>query len=484
MYQRLLALELAVIALALAVLLLDLWTPHKSKHRLGYLAAGGLLIILAASCFCGYGPPYKGSPETGFNGMFVADGLAMFFKRIFLAAGVLVVLMGVEFRDRIPVGIGEFFAIILIALAGMMFAASANDFVMVYVAMEMMSVSFYILVSFQRSRSNSLEAGVKYLILSALSAGLLVFGIALIFGTSGGTNFVEVAAQGARLAQNKLFCLGALLVLLGLAFKIAVVPMQMWAPDVYQGAPTPVTAFLAIGSKAAGFVLVLRVLFVAAPALSLQWGKLFIWAAALTILYGNLCAIPQRSLKRLLGYSSIANAGYLLLGVSALNDSGSVAVLYYLAGYAFTLAVVFIVLCLVARESDDISVLAGLNRRSPLLALALTLGMISLAGIPPLAGFFGKLLLFKAVLAQASADRTYLWLALVAIAGVVISYYYYFGVIRAVYWAEAGPDMSPITVSVPLKISVGVCIAAMFYLGLCPDTVLSAATEAVKVLRF
>ena len=474
--------ELAVIGLALAVLLIDLWTPRQFRHRLGYLAAAGLLVILIASLCCA---STSAPPATGFSGMFIQDGLALFFKRIFLATGVMIVLMGVEFRDHIPVGLGEFFSINLMALAGMMFAASANDFVMVYVAMEMISVSFYVLVSFQRSRSNSLEAGVKYLILSALSSGLLVFGIALIFGISGGTNFSLVAGEGTRLAQNKVFCLGALLVLLGLAFKISAIPMQMWAPDVYQGAPTPVTAFLAIGSKAAGFVLVLRVLFVAAPALSLQWGKLLTWAAALTILYGNLFAIPQRSLKRLLGYSSIANSGYLLLGVAALNTAGSVAVLYYLAGYAFTLAVIFIVLCLVARENDDIAVLAGLNRRSPLLALALTLGIISLAGIPPLAGFFGKLLLFKAVLEQAAVHRSYLWLALVAIAGVVISYYYYFGVIRAVYWGEEGPEMKPIAVSAPLKLSVGVCIAAMFYLGLGPDAVLSAAREAVaRALRF
>ncbi len=481
MNLTMLSLELAVIGLALLILLIDLWTPPLFKHRFGYLAAAGLLVILAGS-FC---PLCGGATSaTTCGGMFIQDGLALFFKRIFLAAGIFVALMGVEFRDRIPMGIGEFFTISLIALAGMMFAASANDFVMVFVAMEMMAVSFYVLVSFQRSRAHSLEAGVKYLILSALSAGVLIFGIALIFGTSGQTGFAAVSEQGTLLAHNKVFCLGALLVLLGLAFKIAAVPMQLWAPDVYQGAPTPVTAFLAIGSKAAGFVLLMRVLFVAAPALSLNWSKLLIWAAALTILYGNLCAIPQRSLKRLLGYSSIANAGYLLLGIAAMNASGSVAVLYYLAGYAFTLAAVFIVLCVVARDNDDIAVLAGLNRRSPLLAFVLTLGMISLAGVPPLAGFFGKLLLFQAILERAAADRAYLWLALAAIVGVVISIYYYFGVIRAIYWTEQGPDMAPISVSIPMKISAGVCAAAMLYLGLCPESVLSAAAEAVKALRF
>jgi len=480
MNLAMISLELAVIGLAMAVLLADLWTPKSYKHWLGYLAAIGLLVILAAS-FC---PALATPPTVGFSGMFAHDGLALFFKRIFLAVGLLVVLMAAEHHDRLPAGIGEFFTITLIALAGMMFAASANDFVMVFVAMEMMSVSFYVLVSFQRGRSSSLEAGVKYLILSALSAAILVFGIALIFGTSGRTNFAAVSSEANRLAQNRAFWLGAMLVLLGLAFKISAFPMQMWTPDVYQGAPTPVTAFLAIGSKTAGFVLVLRVLFVAAPALAQHWSLLFTWTAALTILYGNLCAIPQRSLKRLLGYSSIAHAGYILLGIAALSASGSAAVLYYLTGYAFTLAVVFLVLCLIARESDDIAVLAGLNKRSPLLALGLALGIISLAGIPPMVGFFGKLLLFKSVLERAAFDRVYLWLTLTAIAGVVISYYYYFGIIRAIYWSEDGPDMTPIAISAPMKISVIACIAVILYLGIFPNAALAAATEAVKVLRF
>jgi NADH-quinone oxidoreductase subunit N len=462
------------------LLLIDLWTPAQFKSRLGYAAAAGLLVILAASFT---GPVTGGLPAVGCNGMFVQDGLALFFKRIFLAAAFFVVLMAVEFRDRIA-GMGEFHVIVLLALAGMMFAASANDFVMVYVALEMMSVSFYVLVSFQRSRSNSLEAGVKYLILSGVSAAVLVFGIALVFGTAGGTNFYALAAAGPRLEQNPAFLLGMLLVLLGLAFKISSFPMQMWAPDVYQGAPTPVTAFLAIGSKAAGFVLVLRVLFVAAPALSVHWATLLGWGAALTILYGNLCAIPQRSLKRLLGYSSIANAGYMLLGVAALNASGSAALLYYRAGYAFTLAAAFVVVCLVARESDDIAVLAGLNQRSPLLAFAITLAMISLAGVPPMAGFFGKLLLLKAVLQQAAFNGAYLWLALAAIAGVVISLYYYFGVIRTVYWPRETLDLSPIPVSWPMKFALGICIAAMFYLGIFPESVLTAATQAVRALKF
>ncbi len=480
MNLSLLTLQLAVIGLALAILVIDLWTPHSLKHRLGYVALAGLLIILAIS-FLGFD---GGAAATGFHGMFVQDGLALFFKRLFLISAIFVVLMGVEFGGRIAMGIGEFYTVILLALAGMMFAASANDLVMVFVALEMISISFYVLVSFQRARLHSLEAGVKYLILSALSAAVLVFGIALIFGAANRTGFAALAADGARLAEDKVFWLGMLLVLLGLAFKISAFPLQMWAPDVYQGAPTPVTAFLAMGSKAAGFVLVLRVLFAAAPALAAHWDKLLMLAAAITILYGNLCAIPQRNLKRLLGYSSIANAGYLLLGIAALNADGSAAVLYYLAGYVFTLAVAFAVICIVARENEDIACLAGLSQRSPFLALSLTLAMASLGGVPPLAGFLGKFLLLRAVVQRAAVNPAYLCLAGVAIIGVVISLYYYFGVIRAVYWSKEPADLSPIVVSAPMKISIGVGIAAMLYLGIFPGRVWTGAAEAVNALKF
>jgi NADH-quinone oxidoreductase subunit N len=480
MNLSLLTLEFSVIGLALAILLIDLWTPHEAKARLGYIALAGLLVILAAS-FLGAG---AGPASVGFQGMYVQDGLALFFKRLFLISAIFAVLMGVEFGGRIAMGVGEFYTIVLLSLAGMMFAASANDFVMVFVALEMISISFYILVSFQRARLASLEAGVKYLILSALSAAVLVFGIALIFSAANRTGFAALRADGVRLAADKVFWLGMLLVLFGLAFKISAFPLQMWTPDVYQGAPTPVTAFLAMGSKAAGFVLVLRVLFAAAPALAAHWDKLLMLAAGITILYGNLCAIPQRNLKRLLAYSSIANAGYLLLGVAALNADGSAAVLYYLTGYMFALAVAFAIICIVARGDEDIASLAGLNQRSPFLALCMTLAMVSLGGIPPLAGFLGKFLLLRAVIQSAAHNPAYLCLAGVAIIGVVISLYYYFGVIRAVYWSKEPADLSPIVVSMPMKISLGVCVAAMLYLGIFPDMVLTSATEAVRALKF
>jgi NADH-quinone oxidoreductase subunit N len=419
-----------------------------------------------------------------FGGMYVMDDLALFFKRFFLLAAIVVLMMSVEFADRIETGISEFYALILFALAGMMFAASANDFSLLFVSVELITVTFYILTSFQRGRLVSLEAGVKYLILGALASALMVYGIALIFGMTGKLNFDEIAAMSGQLAGNKVFLLGILLVLVGLGFKIAAFPAQMWAPDVYQGSPSPTTAFLAVGSKAAGFALLLRVLFNAVPDIAAHWTKLFIVISMVTILYGNLCAIPQRNLKRLMGYSSIANAGYMLMGVAALSAAGRSAVLYFLGTYLFAVLAAFMVIVLVMRklESEDIAALAGLSQRSPLLAGTLTLAMVSLAGIPPLAGFFGKFLLLKAVVAQGPAHHAYYWLAAIALFGAVVSVYYYLGVVRAIYWSKHAPDLSPIVISGPARIAIYGCVLGMLFLGLFPDAVLNAADKAVRVL--
>jgi NADH-quinone oxidoreductase subunit N len=481
MNLSLMSLEISVVALGLVLLLADLFMPPERRHFLGYaaIAALGLLLLTSLS---GHGS--CSLTGTAFNGMFVEDTLAVFFKRYFLVAAILVLFMSVEFSDSISTGISEYYSLIVFALSGMLFAASANDFTMLFVSIELITVTFYVLTSFQRGRLVSLEAGVKYLILGALSSAFLVFGIALVWGTTGKLNFNELAAVAAQFETNKIFLIGVLFVLVGLGFKIAAFPFQIWVPDVYQGAPTPTTAFLAVGSKAAGFVLLLRVLFTALPDVAKHWADLLIVISGITILYGNLCALPQRNMKRLLGYSSIAHAGYLLLGVAALSATGQAALLYYLAGYLFTVLAAFIVICVVMRhlESEDISALAGLNHRSPLLATTMTLAMMSLAGIPPMAGFFGKFLLLKAVIAQGSTNPGYYCLAFTALAGIVISLYYYFGVIRAIYWSKDVPGLTPIRLSGPIKFSVCVCIAGMFWLGLFPSMVLNLATEAVKVL--
>jgi NADH-quinone oxidoreductase subunit N len=476
--------ELLVLGLGLGLLLVDLWLPVPAKRKLGYAAAAGVGLILIYSLACVELPP--GQPvQYAFGQMYVLDGLALFFKRFFLVAALIVLMMSVEFADRISGGIAEFYALVLFALSGMLFTASANDFALLFVSLELITVTFYVLTSFQRGRVASLEAGIKYLVIGALSTAFTLFGIALVYGMSHTLNFGLLSGVAAQLGNNRIFLFGLVLVLVGLGFKISAVPFQIWAPDVYQGAPVPVTAFLAVGSKAAGFALLLRVLFFAVPDITAQWSNLLILMSGASILYGNLCAIPQRNLKRLLGYSSIAHAGYLLLGIAALSAAGRSAVLYYLSGYLFTVLSAFTVICLALRqvEGEDVGALAGLHRRSPLLAATMTLAMASLAGLPPLAGFFGKFLLLKAVVEQGPAQHAYYFLTFTALAGIVISLYYYFGVVRAMYWANEAKDLSPIRISQPIRISLYSCIGGMFYLGLFPSGLVELAGRAVAVLR-
>ncbi len=481
MNLSLMSLELAVVGLGIVMLLADLWLPAERKRTLGYAAAAALTLLFintfTSHCSCA-------SIGEAFGGMFIQDGLAVFFKRFFLLAAILVLVLAVEFADRIAAGISEYYSLIVFALAGMLFAASSNDFAMLFVSIELITITFYVLTSFTRGKVAALESGVKYLILGALSSAFMIYGIALVWGTTGKFNFTELAMVSPNFVENKLFLFGVLFILVGLGFKIAAFPFQMWTPDVYQGAPAPTTAFLAIGSKAAGFVLLLRFLFGAIPSVTAHWDKLLIVVSAITILYGNLCAIPQRNLKRLLGYSSISHAGYLLLGVAALTTAGQAAVLYYLSGYLFTTLAAFAVIVIVLRhlESEDIGGLAGLHQRSPLLAATLTLAMVSLAGIPPLAGFFGKFLLLKAVIEQGATNHGYYCLAFTALVGVVISFYYYFGVIKAIYFGKSANDASPITMSLPMKAAICVCIAGMFWLGVAPNSLLELAQKATTVL--
>ena len=475
-------LEISVIGLGLVLMLADLFVPVERRRYIGYAAIAALGVLLVTSLS---GNGSCGHFGTGFGGMFVNDALSLFFKQLFIVTAILVLFMAAEFSDKLAEGsVAEYYSLILFALAGMLFAASSNDFTMLFVSIELITITFYVLVSFQRSKLQSLEAGVKYLILGALSSSFMVFGIALIWGTTGELNFTKLAVVAPQFADSQIFLLGVLLVLVGLGFKIAAFPFQIWAPDVYQGAPTPTTAFLAIGSKAAGFVLLLRVLFTAIPSVTAHWANLLIVISGITILYGNLCAIPQRNLKRLLGYSSIAHAGYLLLGVAALSASGQSALMYYLAGYVFTVMAGFFVITLVMRHlaTEDISGLAGLNQRSPLLAATLTIAMVSLAGIPPLAGFFGKFLLLKAVIEQGPSHPGYYCLAFTALGGVVISLYYYFGVIRAIYWSKDPADLSPIELSSPAKVSLWICLAGIFWIGLFPNTVLNITNLAAAAL--
>ncbi len=474
-------LEAAVLITALALLLLDLWTPPAEKRVLSYAAVIAVGVIFLAS-FAFVTP----GPRTAFGGMYVLDEYALYFKRFFLLAALLVLLFAVESpadRERSET---EYSALTLFALTGMMFAASANDFSLLFLALELVTITFYVLTSYHRRQPVSLEAGAKYLILGALSSAFLVYGIALVYGASGTLSLPRLAAAPADVLRGPLFETGLLLVFAGLAFKLAAVPFQVWAPDVYQGAPTPTTAFLAIGSKAAGIALLVRWLMALLPGLDPHWQLLLMIVAGASMVYGVLCAIPQRNLKRLLAYSSIANAGYLLLGICTTTREGLAAVLFYLAGYLFALAAAFGVLCLVARttEEEEISALAGLHRQSPLLAATLATAMVSLAGIPPLAGFFGKFLLLKAAVSRGEVSHGMYALVGIAILGVVISIYYYFGVIRTLYWTEPSARRQGCRIGInwPARVALWTCLAGLLWLGIFPNAVVNLADQAIGTL--
>jgi len=469
-------LECLLAVMGIVALLSDAFHPSADKRRFGLLQAGLVLEVFVYS-FALF--PIQ---KTFFHGMYRLDAFALFFKRLFLLVTALVLVAGAEFSERFESGKAEFYALVLLAATGMLLIASVNDFVLMFVSLELVTITFYVLTCFLRRQLPSLEAGTKYLILGALSSGFTVYGIAYIFGTTGTTNFDVLAATLKNGAPGKAFTLGMLLVMTGLGFKIASVPFQFWAPDVYQGAPTPVTAFLAVGSKTAGFVLLLRVLLVGLLPVSALWTTLVLVLAAATLLYGNLGAIPQRNIKRLLGYSSIGHAGYMLMGVAALNALGAQAVLFYLGQYAFTVLCAFLAIIAVTNvtKTDEIVGFAGLGRRSPLLGVSLFLAMMSLAGVPPLSGFFGKFQLFAAVIERAQTDGHYYVLAGIGAAAVVVSLYFYLNIARAIYLEEPA-DATPIPVSVPMRVALWVCLAAMIGLGLFPRPLVEATIQAANI---
>ncbi|MCS7089162.1 MAG: NADH-quinone oxidoreductase subunit N [Verrucomicrobiota bacterium] len=477
--------EIAVAGLGVLLLLADLWLPASCRRALGWSAAAGLGLLLVLSVIGVFGLAATGS---ALGGMFVQDEFSLFFKRLFLLIGIFVLLMAVEFSDRFSAGLSEYYVLMVFTLTGMMLAASANDLLLLFVSIELMTVSLYILTAYQRTRRGSVEAGVKYLILGALSSAFLVMGIALIWGLTGRLNFTELGMVLARFSENPLFLSGVVLVLGALGFKLAAVPFQVWAPDVYEGSPTPTTALLAAGSKAAGVAMLLRLLFTGLPGLleSAALLTLLMVVSGASILYGNLGALGQQNLKRLLGYSGIAHAGYVLLGVVACNAAGQTAVLFYIVAYALTVLGAFVVIGWVLRHlpTEHISGLAGLHQRSPLLAATVTLSMVSLAGIPPLAGFFGKFLLIRSLLEQLHAHPGYGVLAGVGILGVVISIYYYFRVIRAVYWEAPQMGASEVALPQSLRFAAAFSLVGMLYLGLFPGRLLHWAEQAARVLAF
>lgn len=472
-----LQLEIALALLALLVLIREAVRPVVNARALGLGLSGLVLVLLAYS--------FTMEPVEGalYSGMYRLDAFALFAKRLFLLATVLALALAAEFSPRLGGGAAEQFVITLLAATGMLLIGSVNDFALLFVALELITISFYVLTSYLRRQLPSLEAGTKYLIIGALSGSLTMYGIAYLFGATGATNLDQVAAAvRSQGGAGGIFLFGMVLVLLGLSFKLAAFPGQMWAPDVYQGAPAPVTAFLAVGSKAAGFVLLVRLLYTGFLGAHQVWAPLVLWMAAITLLYGNLGAMYQHNLKRLLGYSSIAHAGYLLLGAAALNSVGVAALLFYLVQYTCTVMCAFLAIVALGRAtgSEDLDACAGLHRRSPLLAAALVISMLSLAGLPPLGGFFGKLLLLLGIFERVELVNSYLVVAILAAVGVVISFYYYFGVARAVY-LDQGASTEPIALTGATRLGLILCIGAVLFLGIYQRPLLEAAVDAAAV---
>ncbi|MEY3895819.1 MAG: hypothetical protein RLZZ214_1339 [Verrucomicrobiota bacterium] len=483
-------LEALTVTLGIVLLMAETFCSCKSKAWVGISAAVGLVVILGLTCIA-IGPDAK--PDAAWAkwplwNFYNFDGLAKFYKIFALVTTILVLLLAVDYRKILSRytegpesenGTGEFYCLPIFACAGMMWLASAKDLAGAFVALELVTVTFYILVAYMRRSVGSLEAGVKYLILGALSTGFLVYGIAWVYGATGTMNLDVMGGmlEDGRSVNIQLTPLlfGIALVMVGLGFKIGAVPMQVWIPDVYQGAPTPVTAFLSVGSKAAGFILMIRFLepfltsdLTRGPVLTL----LLILACA-TLLFGNLAAIPQTNFKRLLAYSSIAHAGFLILALAAWKpetavSEGSIKVVsFYLATYLLMTLGVFLILAQVRiqRDGEMISDFNGLGKSNPQLALALTVLLAALAGVPLTAGFLGKFLVFSL------AVEAKLWVGVgIAFIAAAAGFYYYFKVIRAMWWSDAA-DGKAIVLPCISKLCIAVLTIATLVLGFWPQPI-------------
>lgn len=472
-------LEVLVVVLGIVLLMADAFFSKLDKRSLAHVAIFGLAVVFGLTFFTT--PAAAGFGSSGF---YVTDPLAFFFKRFVILSTIVTIILGIEYlpvvQRLIPgtsgqSGLGEFLILPVFTCAGLMWMVSAADFIMIFCALELVTISFYVQVAYMRRSAASLEAGTKYLILGALSTGFLVYGITWIFGMTGQSSLAGIRDTLPMIPQAShtavLFGLGLVLVALG--FKVAAAPFQFWVPDVYQGAPTPVTAFLSVASKAAGFVVLIRVIepFLVLDDVAAKLGTALLFIAALTLLYGNLAAMPQTNLKRLLGYSSIAHAGYLLVGVASVGSMlAGPAIVYYLFGYLLTTFLAFLVLIPVAKSTggDDISHFHGLAKRSRLLSIGMLVSMLSLAGLPFTVGFLGKFFIFEAAVAQG-----HYVLAAIGVITVAAGFYYYLKTVRAMYWMPAPDNAGEIETTPLTKAAVAILIVLVIVFGLFPQPILN-----------
>ncbi|OGT97464.1 MAG: NADH-quinone oxidoreductase subunit N, partial [Geobacteraceae bacterium GWC2_48_7] len=418
-----------------------------------------------------------------FSGSVVQDNFATFFKIIFLLAAGLAILISDQYMEREECNHGELYPLILFTVVGMMLMASGTDLMTIFLGLEVMSVSLYVLAGFNRANIKSNEAGLKYFLLGAFSTGFLLYGMALTYGATGTTRVLKIAelvAQMSSPATNIMLLAGMLLMITGFAFKIAAAPFHMWTPDVYEGAPTPITAFMSAGPKAAGFAAALRILLVAFPTMQADWSQLFWILAVLTMTVGNITALRQDNIKRMLAYSSIAHAGYALVGFAAGNGTGVAGILFYMLSYAFMNIGAFAVVILVAKKGEtngNVQDFAGLGFKHPLLALAMTVFLFSLAGMPPTAGFIGKFYLFSGAIQQG-----YIWLAVIGVLNSAASVYYYLRVMVFMYMKSPTEDFSWMKVSAPVALALIISVSGSLIPGIVPSYILELAQQAVKLI--
>lgn len=474
--------QLAVLVAAALVIALDSLAPRQ-RRLLPYVALFGLVFSAAWTLSWASRDDY----QVAFDGTLALDRYAVFFYFLFTGITAAVVLASIDWVNREGRSEAEYYALVLVVCSGLMFLAAARDLITIFIALELSSIPQYILAGWGKDQRSS-EAGLKYLLVGAVASSLLLYGMALLFGVTGSTQLADIAAGVWLTADTSraVLVVATVLIIAGFGFKMAVVPFQMWVPDVYQGAPTPVAAFLSVGSKAAAFAVAIRLFFEAlgTDVLSDDWSIIFAVLAAVSMSVGNVMAVVQTDIKRLLGYSSIAQAGTILIGLAAISTGedafalGASGVLLFVATYAFTNLGAFIAVIAISQRigSDAIADYKGMWRRSPVLALALALCLVSLTGIPPAAGFWGKVYLFNA---GVRADLG--WLVIIAVLNSVISAYYYLGVVRQMFTGEPTDDRV-FRPSRPLALALGVATAGVLVFGIIPAPLVDAARQAAEVL--
>jgi NADH-quinone oxidoreductase subunit N len=469
----------ACLALVIEVILpyrLSKWTAHFS------LAGIALALISLGAQFVSIGGTFRLdalqnlTAVGGFLGMIRVDGFALVFKAIFLIAAALAILIAMRYLDIEREQHGEYYALVLFATVGMMFLGSGYDLISLYISLELMAVTFYVLVAFTKRERRSNEAGMKYFLLGAFSSGILIYGMSLLYGVTGSTNLGEIGrgVAAAPAGMRPILVLGMIALAAGLFFKIAAVPFHMWAPDAYEGAPTSVTAFLSTGSKAASFALYARIFFVALAPMQIDWAPLLGIVAALTIVVGNWAAITQENSKRLLAYSSISNAGYLLLGIIANNQYGNTGLVIYLLVYTLMNMGAFGVIISLRRRGiigDNVDDMTGLAQKAPGMAAMMGIFMLSLGGLPGTGGFIGKWYLLYGLFDRGRADgrNWYVWLAAWAAINIVVSFFYYLRFIRVMYLGDRIADAQPLTMSPALRTALVATLVGILFIGVYPQ---------------